>query len=120
MEKTPTEKRAAIASSDLLAVLRAAEAAVPEGYRIAKDTLPERVKLMAEGLMSFMADREELRQENAILRGALEDIGEYTGDGGPSTPWRDIVRDCGNKARDAISSANVTTHTPGSNEKPLK
>jgi len=91
----------------LLAVLRAAEAAVPEGYRIAKDTLQERVKLMAEGLLAFMADREELRRENAILRAALEDIGEYTGEGGPDTPWQEIVRDCGIKAREALFSANT-------------
>jgi hypothetical protein len=95
MEKTPTTERAAIASSDfLLAVLRAAEAAVPEGYRIAKDTLPERVKLMAEGLMAFMADREELRRENTIFRGTLEHIA-HDGD------------DAQRRADDALSLANA-------------
>lgn len=37
---------------------------------------------------------------------ALEDIGAYKGEGGPGTPWRDIVRDCGAKAREALS-ANI-------------
>ena len=33
---------------------------------------------------------------------ALREIGKYTGEGGPATPWREIVRDCGETARRAL------------------
>lgn len=37
---------------------------------------------------------------------ALKDVGTWTGKGGPRTPWQDIVKDVGQKARDAIRIAN--------------
>lgn len=37
---------------------------------------------------------------------ALQQIGEYTGEGGPNTPWRDIVRECGETARRALGTDN--------------
>lgn len=40
-----------------------------------------------------------------LMLEALEDIGEYTGEGGPGTPWRDIVRGIGLKARKALAAA---------------
>lgn len=36
---------------------------------------------------------------------ALEEIAGYTGEGGPGTPWRDIVRDLGTKARTVLKKA---------------
>lgn len=40
-----------------------AESYIPEGYKIAKDTLSERVKLMADGLRAYSEERAELLWE---------------------------------------------------------
>ena len=48
--------------------------------------------------------RADLEAENAKLREALNDIAEYTGEGPLSTPWRDIVKACGEKARAALEN----------------
>lgn len=40
---------------------------------------------------------------------ALEDIGRYQGEGGPGTPWREIVRDVGATARAALSKTQRTS-----------
>lgn len=45
------------------------------------------------------AARADLEAEVQRLREALGDIGQYTGEGPTSTPWRDIVKTCGEKAR---------------------
>lgn len=45
----------------------------------------------------------ELAKRNDILTEALGDIAGYRGEGPPSTPWRDIVRECGQTARAALS-----------------
>ena len=50
------------------------------------------------------AARADLEAENARLREALNDIAEYTGEGPLSTPWRDIVKACGEKARAALEN----------------
>jgi hypothetical protein len=47
----------------------------------------------------------ELRKDKARLRETLAEIGEYRGEGGPATPWQDIVRDLGQMARAAIDAA---------------
>ena len=47
----------------------------------------------------------ELRKDKARLRETLAEIGEYRGEGGPATPWQDIVRDLGQMARAAIAAA---------------
>ena len=54
---------------------------------------------------ALIAELAALREDKAILIAALEDIGAYTGEGGPNTPWRNIVRDCGATARAAIDAA---------------
>jgi hypothetical protein len=38
---------------------------------------------------------------------ALREIGKYTGEGPYTTPWQDIVRDCGEIARAAIAAAEA-------------
>lgn len=48
------------------------------------------------------AARADLETENKRLMEALFDIGQYTGDGPATTPWRDIVKACGEKARAAL------------------
>jgi hypothetical protein len=48
---------------------------------------------------------EQLRKDKARLRETLAEIGEYRGEGGPATPWQDIVRDLGQMARAAIAAA---------------
>ena len=40
---------------------------IPEGYKIAKDSLSERVKLMADGLRAYSEERAELLQEISYL-----------------------------------------------------
>jgi hypothetical protein len=42
----------------------------------------------------------------ALLEAALNDIGQYTGEGSPTTPWRDIVKACGQKARTALENTH--------------
>jgi hypothetical protein len=71
-ENMNEESEGELSIRDLLAILEAANAHVPDGYQVAKDTLPERVELMAIGLRSFAGDREILRNENEMLRAALE------------------------------------------------
>ena len=71
-ESNLESREKAVLNDDLLAVLDAANAHVPDGYQVAKDTLPERVELMANGLRSFAVDRKILREENWRLREALE------------------------------------------------
>ena len=46
---------------------------------------------------------ERLERDNAALRAELADIGRYTGEGGPNTPWQSIVRDLGAQARAALA-----------------
>lgn len=53
-------------------------------------------------LENYAIRKSEIERENERLRGALKAIGEYRGEGGPGTPWRDIVRDCGETARNAL------------------
>jgi hypothetical protein len=48
---------------------------------------------------------EQLRKDKARLRETLAEIGEYRGEGGPATPWQDIVRDLGQMARAEIAAA---------------
>jgi len=48
-----------------------ATAFIPEGYLIAKDTLPERVELLVQGFYAFHAAIEELRKDREILHSAL-------------------------------------------------
>ncbi len=55
-------------------------------------------------LAAVRCELEGARAENAKLREALESIGIYKGEGGPGTPWRDIVRDCGAAARAALAT----------------
>ncbi len=56
-----------------------------------------------KGFVSALrSDRDPAEAENERLREALKEIGEYTGDGGPNTPWRDIVRSLGETARIAL------------------
>lgn len=64
------EQRAETAESHLSSLtseLEKATAHIPEGYRVAKDTLSERVALMAGGLRSFQAHREDLQREIQTL-----------------------------------------------------
>jgi len=42
------------------------------------------------------------------LAAAMEGIGNYTGEGGPGTPWRDIVRDLGARAREVLVEFRAT------------
>lgn len=60
-----------------------------------------RAQLVLEHVMQAYATaaRADLEAENKRLREALTDIGQYTGEGPLSTPWRDIVKACGEKAR---------------------
>ena len=50
-------------------------------------------------------ENDELRKDKARMRETLAEIGEYRGEGGPATPWQDIVRDLGQMARAAIAAA---------------
>lgn len=54
------------------------------------------------GMMDAMQERDATRAKLEKYTLALEDIGKYKGEGGPGTPWRDIVRDCGAAARAAL------------------
>lgn len=51
-----------------------AESYIPEGYKIAKDTLSERVKLMADGLRAYSEERAELLEEISYLRNIYTNI----------------------------------------------
>jgi hypothetical protein len=53
----------------------------------------------------ILRELDELRKDKARLRETLAEIGEYRGEGGPATPWQDIVRDLGQMARAAIAAA---------------
>lgn len=50
---------------ELKNTIKLCEAVIPEGYRTAKDTLPEQVALMAAGLKAYSAERAELLKELA-------------------------------------------------------
>lgn len=61
-----------------------------DGYRDARD---------------ITAIVKHLLRSNERLRAALEEVGGYTGKGGPNTPWQEIVRDMGQIARAALAPA---------------
>lgn len=46
---------------------------IPEGYKVAKDTLPEQVALMVAGLDAYSKEREDLLEE---IRGLGSDLNE--------------------------------------------
>jgi hypothetical protein len=52
-----------------------------------------------------IAEKLNLLEEMKVF---TKDIGEYTGEGGPTTPWRDIVKNIGSKARHMHSKAKKT------------
>jgi hypothetical protein len=56
-------------------------------------------------IVKLERENAELRKDKARLRETLAEIGEYRGEGGPATPWQDIVRDLGQMARAAIDAA---------------
>lgn len=62
----------------------------------------EQYALAVKALHEPAQARADLEAEVARLREALNDIAEYTGEGPLSTPWRDIVKACGEKARAAL------------------
>lgn len=73
---------------------------IPEGYQVAKDSLSQRVKLMAEGLYSFSTTLEEQRKEiqilekrESILVDAMAEI-KATSDGKSDQPIKDIIDGC--------------------------
>ncbi len=59
----------------------------------------------ADTLEALKAELAAEKAKNAKLTAALQDIGQYEGEGGPSTPWRQIVRDLGAAARSALKEA---------------
>lgn len=71
----------------------------------------DKVILSVRELQNIRAEYERLRSINAELLSALENIGRYTGNGPPTTPWQDIVRDIGQDARAAI--VRVEPHAEG-------
>jgi hypothetical protein len=50
-----------------------AQEVIPEGYKVAKDTLPEQVSLMVAGLHAYSKEREELLEEIRNLNSQLWD-----------------------------------------------
>lgn len=46
------------------------------------------------------------QQRITAMEAALADIGQYTGEGPVTTPWRDIVKTCGEEARTALEKTN--------------
>ena len=50
-----------------------ASSIIPEGYQIAKDTLPEQVALMVAGLRAYSKEREELLEEIRSLERQLSE-----------------------------------------------
>ena len=54
--------------------IRLTQAVIPEGYKIAKDTLPEQVALMVSGLYAYSKDRESLLEEIRGLERTLAEI----------------------------------------------
>jgi len=74
--------------------------------------LPSELERMREQLFRMRAqlfdvsdELSEAKKDKARLRETLAEIGEYRGEGGPATPWQDIVRDLGQMARAAIAAA---------------
>ncbi len=53
--------------------LKEANDMIPEGYQMAANTLPKRIKLMVEGLHTFAEDRRELQEEVWRLERELAD-----------------------------------------------
>lgn len=47
---------------------------IPEGYKVAKNTLSERVKLMVDGLKAYSAERLELLVEIKSLEAELKEV----------------------------------------------
>jgi hypothetical protein len=47
---------------------------IPDGYKVAKDTLSERVKLMVEGLNAYSKERQELLQKIVELEDDIDDM----------------------------------------------
>ena len=84
--------------------------------------LPSELERMREQLfrmraqLSHVSDElSEAKKDKARLRETLAEIGEYRGEGGPATPWQDIVRDLGQMARAAIAAA-MEAEIPDSHE----
>jgi len=67
------------------------------------ETLAEAVKI--ENERNLLRKRVEAADG---LAAAMEGIGNYTGEGGPGTPWRDIVRDLGARAREVLVEFRAT------------
>lgn len=53
----------------------------------------------------LVASVSTLEARVAELEGLLQEIGEYTGDGPPTTRWRDIVREISTRARALVNKA---------------
>lgn len=51
-----------------------AQAYIPEGYKVAKDTLPEQVALIVAGLYAYSKDRQELLEEIRTLERKLSEV----------------------------------------------
>ena len=94
-------------------------------HALADDTdleLPSELERMREQLFRMRAqlfdvsdELSEAKKDKARLRETLAEIGEYRGEGGPATPWQDIVRDLGQMARAAIDAA-MEAEIPDSHE----
>jgi hypothetical protein len=54
--------------------IKLAQSIIPEGYKVAKDTLPEQVALMVAGLHAYSKEREELLEEIRILERQLSEV----------------------------------------------
>lgn len=54
--------------------IRMAQAYIPEGYKVAKDTLPEQVALIVAGLYAYSKDRQELLEEIRTLERKLSEV----------------------------------------------
>jgi hypothetical protein len=59
--------------AELQEIIRLTQAVIPEGYKVAKDTLPEQVALMVAGLNAYLKEREDLLEE---IRGLGQDLNE--------------------------------------------
>jgi hypothetical protein len=94
-------------NAELRAIIDATLSALPVGNvrTHTPDSIAERVGDLAKAHADELADNEQLRKDKARLRETLAEIGEYRGEGGPATPWQDIVRDLGQMARAAIAAA---------------
>ncbi len=66
----------------------------------------KQAKTAADGWAKACEGWEASMAMNAELLEALKKIAEYEGDGPPTTPWKDIVRDLGEVARAAIARAS--------------